>query len=185
MFSTTLAALLAAMLAAAAPAALAQTEANSTAAAPPAAAPPAAAPSDAAIAAPERAAAAPATPERPPTRLAPGQLRFTDLDGATVHDARNKSIGEIEDVVIGRDGRVAAVVVEVGGFLGVGGKNVAIAYHELSVAADDRGKPRFRVDMTKEQLKSAQAYELRPRDEGVGSSIPPVIPLPPPPDSGK
>ena len=56
--------------------------------------------------------------------MKPGQWRATKLDGLNVYDPGNNKIGDISELIIGRDGRVAAVVVGVGGFLGIGEHNV-------------------------------------------------------------
>jgi len=106
----------------------------------------------------------------------PAQLRFTELHGAAVYDAQNKRIGPIEEVVFERNGRVAAVVLDVGSFLGVGGKRVAVSLNELRIATDESGKPRFQLDLTKDQLKSAQAFDLSRPDGAAGSSTPPAGP---------
>ena len=46
--------------------------------------------------------------------------------GSTVYDVQNRDIGSVKDLVINKDGRVAAAVVDVGTFLGMGGKYVAV-----------------------------------------------------------
>jgi sporulation protein YlmC with PRC-barrel domain len=58
-------------------------------------------------------------------------MRGSKLTGTDVYGADNQKIGDIEEVLIDRDGKVHAVVVGVGGFLGIGEKNVAIPYAQL------------------------------------------------------
>ena len=60
-----------------------------------------------------------------------GQWRATKLTGLNVYDPGNNKIGEINELIIGRDGRVAAVVVGVGGFLGIGEHNSAIPFDQV------------------------------------------------------
>jgi|HubBroStandDraft_6_1064221.scaffolds.fasta_scaffold114551_2 hypothetical protein len=55
-----------------------------------------------------------------------GQLRASQLIGSTVYDVQNRNIGSVNDVILDRDGRVAAVVLDVGAFLGLGGRYVAV-----------------------------------------------------------
>jgi hypothetical protein len=105
----------------------------------------------------------------------PGSLHFTDLHGAAVYDAQHRKIGPIEEVVFERNGRIAAVVLDVGSFLGIGGKRVAITLNELRIA-EESGKPRFQLDLTKDQLKSAQGFDLSPKEGTAGSSAPPAGP---------
>src|SRR5205807_362886 len=109
------------------------------------------------------------------TQLQPGQIRATQMDGSTVYDAQNQKVGDIKDIILDRDGKVAAVVLDVGAFLGIGGKNVAIGMSDLKITQNDNNKPRFTVDMTKDQLKSAQAYDLNgpSRNSSSGSTTAP------------
>jgi len=65
-------------------------------------------------------------------------IMASDLRGTTVYGANEEKIGEIDDIVLQRDGEVAAVVVGVGGFLGIGEKKVAIPFEALDVQARDR-----------------------------------------------
>jgi sporulation protein YlmC with PRC-barrel domain len=108
--------------------------------------------------------AAPATPTGVPQadHVMPGQLRLTDMSGAPVYDAQNKNVGDINNVVLDPEGRVAAVAIKTGAFIGIGGKTIAIKLSDLKVTTDANGKPRFTLDMTQDQLKSAQAYDLSP-----------------------
>jgi sporulation protein YlmC with PRC-barrel domain len=110
------------------------------------------------------------------TQLQPGQIRATQMDGSTVYDAQNQKVGDVKDIILDRDGKVAAVVLDVGAFLGIGGKNVAIGMSDLKITQDDNNKPRFTVDMTKDQLKSAQAYDLNgpSRNSSSGTTTAPA-----------
>jgi sporulation protein YlmC with PRC-barrel domain len=56
----------------------------------------------------------------------PDQFRSTNLRGTRVYGANNENIGEINDVLINRSGQVVAVLIGVGGFLGIGEKDVAV-----------------------------------------------------------
>lgn len=103
-----------------------------------------------------------------------GQIRFTDMNGATVYDGQNNKVGDISNVILDKDGRVAAVVIKTGAFLGIGGKNVAISMSDLKIANGSDNKPRFSVNMTKDQLKAAQSYEVTPPNNATGSSTPPT-----------
>src|SRR5438874_12182983 len=111
------------------------------------------------------------------TQLQPGQIRATQMDGATVYDAQNQKVGDIKDIILDRDGKVAAVVLDVGAFLGIGGKYVAVSMNDLKITQDNNNsnKPRFTVDMTKDQLKAAQAYDLNgnARSTSSGSTTAP------------
>jgi sporulation protein YlmC with PRC-barrel domain len=58
-------------------------------------------------------------------------LRLSKLKGVDVIGQDHTKIGDIDDVLIDRDGRIQAVVLAVGGFLGAGGKTVAIPFGEI------------------------------------------------------
>ena len=88
------------------------------------------------------------------------EWRGTKLIGATVYGPDSKSIGDINDVLIAKDGQVTAVVVGVGGFLGVGEKNVALPFKALNVERkqDASALGKITVSYTKKQLKSAPRF---------------------------
>ena len=61
----------------------------------------------------------------------PGAMRGSKLIGIGVIGQDHVRIGSIDDLLVDRDGRILAVVIGVGGFLGIGEKNVAIPYDML------------------------------------------------------
>ena len=146
------------------------------------AAEPAAPPATNGSAAPVTQPAPPAgkTAKAEPTQVKPGEMRFSEMNGETVYGRDNKDIGKIDEVVLDPNGKVAAVAIKHGGFLGLGGKDIAVAMNQLKVSTDKDGKPRFTLDMTENQLKSAQAYELdrSKTNTATGSSTPPAQPAP-------
>jgi hypothetical protein len=81
------------------------------------------------------------------------------LTGANVHDAADASIAEVADLVLTAEGQVTDVVLDVGGFLGMGAKSVAIPLDRLTVAQLD-GSVRLWVDMTKEELEALPEYSM-------------------------
>jgi sporulation protein YlmC with PRC-barrel domain len=114
--------------------------------------------------------------------LLPGQIRVSEMTGAPVYDSQNQNIGSIKDIVLDPDGRVAAVVLNVRGTLGMGGRYVAIGINDLKIT-DAGAKPRFTVLLLKGQLKTAQTYDLRDADRaGVAAPPPPPDDRPPPAD---
>ncbi|WP_245198267.1 PRC-barrel domain-containing protein [Jiella mangrovi] len=60
-----------------------------------------------------------------------GAWRASDLEGKDVYDTQGESIGEITDVLVSEDGKLMAVLVGVGGFLGIGEKDVAVSMSAL------------------------------------------------------
>jgi sporulation protein YlmC with PRC-barrel domain len=86
-------------------------------------------------------------------------LRSEDLVGTTVYGANDQNVGEIGDVVMSQDGKVDAIIIDVGGFLGVGAKEVAVGMDKLSFMADKDGNKYLYTDFTKEQLDAQAAYD--------------------------
>lgn len=86
-------------------------------------------------------------------------MRASKLIGMKVTNAANESVGEINDVVLAKDGKVAAVIIGVGGFLGMGERDVAISYGGLKFAKDSNGRDVVTVNATKDQLKAAPAWK--------------------------
>jgi sporulation protein YlmC with PRC-barrel domain len=68
------------------------------------------------------------------TRLQPEQMMASKLIGTTVVGANNESIGDVNDVIVDRKGQAMAVVIGVGGFLGIGEKDVAVPFQQLDFA---------------------------------------------------
>lgn len=65
----------------------------------------------------------------------PDVFQFSELEGQTVYDPQGNSLGQISDVLMSRDGQLAAVLVGVGGFLGIGQKDVAVSVNQLDFDA--------------------------------------------------
>ena len=84
--------------------------------------------------------------------------RASKLIGTTVYNTANENIGEINDLVI-TDKSVTAVL-GVGGFLGIGERNVAVPMSSLKITPDgDSWK--VVVDMNKEKLNDLPPYDFR------------------------
>jgi sporulation protein YlmC with PRC-barrel domain len=64
------------------------------------------------------------------TQITPDLMRGSKLAGVDVYGADNQKIGDINEVLVGKDGKIQAVV-GVGGFLGIGEKDVAIRYDQV------------------------------------------------------
>ncbi len=87
-----------------------------------------------------------------------GGMRASDLIGAEITTTGNEEVGEVSELLIDKDGQVVAVVVGVGGFLGLGEKDVAIGWDEVTKTSES-GDVELKIDMTREELTSAPGYE--------------------------
>ncbi len=74
---------------------------------------------------------APAALKEAPTQEAADQWRASKLAGVAVYGPDNKKVGSITDVLMTQEGKAEYVVVGVGGFLGIGEKDVAIPYDQV------------------------------------------------------
>jgi hypothetical protein len=68
-------------------------------------------------------------------------------------------IGEIMDVLVDRDGKAAALIVGVGGFVGIGEKDVAVPFNAVQVTTKDNNKWYLVMNATKDALKSAKGFK--------------------------
>src|SRR4051812_6154869 len=73
-------------------------------------------------------------------RQQPGQmLASRQLIGATVVGPNNERVGDVNDVLLDRNGQAVAIVVGVGGFLGIGEKDVAVSFREVQFTPRNQG----------------------------------------------
>ena len=85
-----------------------------------------------------------------------GEWRASKLVGVDVYNEGNERIGDISEIILDKSGKVANVIIGVGGFLGMGEHYVAVAYDRLkwvnepvrsaSTASDRPAAPATRVD---------------------------------------
>ena len=85
-------------------------------------------------------------------------MRASKLIGTTVVNAANETVGDVNEVVLTKDGRIAAVILGVGGFLGIGEREVAVNFNSLRMNRDQSSNPVLTVNATKESLKDAPAW---------------------------
>jgi sporulation protein YlmC with PRC-barrel domain len=108
-------------------------------------------------AAPAPEAAAPKGAEAM-TTVPSDSVSLTHYYKQNVYDTSDNPVGEISDVLIDKDGRVTAVIVSVGGFLGLGAKYVSIPFSALRMT--EKADKRYLVmDTTKDALMSAPGYQ--------------------------
>ncbi|WP_262270918.1 PRC-barrel domain-containing protein [Microvirga yunnanensis] len=74
------------------------------------------------------------------TKMESNHIMASDLIGTKVVSANNESIGDINDVIMDRNGQIMAAVVGVGGFLGIGEKDVAVPFKSLEFATSQQAQ---------------------------------------------
>jgi len=88
-------------------------------------------------------------------------IRGSDVIGMRVYNANNEHIGEIDDVILANGKDLRAYVIGVGGFLGVGERDVALEPGSVTIQKQADGSERAMVHATKESLENAPALDQR------------------------
>ena len=89
----------------------------------------------------------------------PSLVGATDIKGTNVKNLQGQDLGQIEDVLIDPDtGQVRFVILEVGGFLGLGSTRVAVPLSAFQITKEGN-KPKWVLDADKEKLKNAPKVE--------------------------
>jgi hypothetical protein len=116
------------------------------------------------------------------------QMMASALVGATVYSPAGENLGDVNDIVLASDGSPFALVVGVGGFLGLGEKNVAISFGAMQIGVDRDGKLKLTLDTTKEELDAAPAFSATamiapetPVPQAPSPAVP-VLPINPAPN---
>jgi sporulation protein YlmC with PRC-barrel domain len=76
----------------------------------------------------------------------------------SVYDPQQNKIGTVDDVLVDKSGKVTALIVGVGGFLGAGEKDVAVPFSAVKTEMKNN-KPYLTLDATKDSLKAATGYK--------------------------
>jgi PRC-barrel domain len=113
----------------------------------------------------------------PPAGLSAPVLEEQQLEGIlgkAVRSSADEDMGRIVDVLVTQQGQLRAVVIDFGGFLGVGSRKVAVDWNALHFSA--AGKPdRLTLELTRDQVRLAPEYKPGEPAKvvGVPSQLPP------------
>jgi uncharacterized protein YrrD len=122
-----------------------------------------------------------------------GDLRASELMGATVFVSEGEivatevdgtpegweSVGTVDDIIFTRDGQLRGIMLDVGGFLGIGARSVVVGMDALRLVGDANSDTVYVVFMaSREQLEAAPEYR---HEIGVQADTPPVQTQPAPP----
>ena len=81
--------------------------------------------------------------------------RASKVIGSSVVNEAGDTVGKIDDIIVGADGKAPFVVLSVGGFLGVGDKLVALPYEQMRT----NGKKIVLPGATKDSLKALPEFK--------------------------
>lgn len=93
-------------------------------------------------------------------RNADGSMNVSRIIGAKVESGTGDNLGEVHEVVVGKEGSINGVVVDVGGFLGMGEHSVLLDWKEMELVERD-GDEIVMVQATKDSLKEMPEYQAR------------------------
>lgn len=89
----------------------------------------------------------------------PDQWLASKFKGTDVIGADSKTIGDVTDILFDKTGKIEGYVISVGGFLGMGSKEVALAPSSFEVVPGQNGATdKLRLSITKDELKQAQNF---------------------------
>ncbi|WP_299785102.1 PRC-barrel domain-containing protein [uncultured Marivita sp.] len=92
--------------------------------------------------------------------VAVDELTAEELTGARVYGPDDEDVGEIGELLMTNDGQIDRAVIDLGGFLGIGERHVAVTFDELQIVrADDGGDLRIYIDSTQEALEQQPEYD--------------------------
>ncbi len=109
--------------------------------------------------APEQSAAA--SPEASPflVKQDSSDLLVANLIGQTVVNQNNESIGEVTDLITDKDGKIVALLIGAGGFLGIGEKDVAIRFQDVAITRDENNDLAVMAKVNNDMIAAAPDYE--------------------------
>lgn len=87
------------------------------------------------------------------------QFRSTKLVGQTVVNSQDETLGDINDLIISSEGDFEGVIIGVGGFLGIGEKNVGVRFQDLTITENvEAGDLKLTLDTTRDELEAAPEF---------------------------
>ena len=106
-----------------------------------------------------RCARAPLHCRRQPRFGAEGARDAHGILGRDVRSSANEDMGRIVDVIVDRDGKVRAAVIDFGGFLGVGSRKIVVDWNALRFAGVSSKSDSITLDLNKQQVSAAPEYK--------------------------
>ena len=86
------------------------------------------------------------------------EMLTSKLKGMKVRNSAGENLGDLNDIVLDDSGKASVAIVGVGGFLGLGEKDVGVPFGSLTFADANDGTRVARLDTTKDALKSAPTF---------------------------
>jgi sporulation protein YlmC with PRC-barrel domain len=115
----------------------------------------------------DRPAAANTAPSDANKMMLKGHWRASKLMGLDVYNQNNEKLGDVNELILDKNGKVAAVVIGVGGFLGMGEHDIAVALDKLKFVEEP-------VRTSSTSSVPARDTTTPARDSTTGTANPPA-----------
>jgi sporulation protein YlmC with PRC-barrel domain len=96
-------------------------------------------------------------------------LASTLMDGSVINPS-GEEIGDVNDLVMTSEGMIEGVVIGVGGWLGIGQKDVAIEMGRIEITQDEDGDLAFQLNATREELEAAPEFQTQEDQEAEAAA---------------
>lgn len=94
------------------------------------------------------------------TQVTMDDFNTEDLTGARVYGLNDEDVGEVSELLLTENGTIDRAIIDVGGFLGLGEKPIAVTMDEIQIVRSDAdANLRVYIDSTQEALEAQPTYE--------------------------
>jgi len=93
--------------------------------------------------------------------------------GKSAVNGQDEAIGDVNDLVTDRSGKILGALIGVGGFLGIGEKDVAVRFEDLKLARDENNNVKVVLNISKDALAAAPDYKTLDEQPVVEGSAKP------------
>jgi len=104
-------------------------------------------------------AASPATPPATPEVTILNKHEVEGVLGREVRSATDEDMGRIVDILVDYAGQVRAAIIDLGGFLGVGSRKIAVDWNAMHFPQPGKPGGRIALELTRDQVKAAPEYQ--------------------------
>lgn len=104
------------------------------------------------------------------------ELTVENLTGVSVYGPEDEKVGTVGDLLLARQDEVRSAIIDVGGFLGIGAKQVQVPFASLRFVKDsDYGKIHAHIAWTKDELKERPEFIRPEADDDYIFYAPPMM----------
>lgn len=86
-------------------------------------------------------------------------MLVTRVIGSSVFTAADENVGDINDLIFDNNGTIQAAIIGVGGFLGMGEKDVAVPLNQITAVRDETNAIKLTIAASRDDLEKAPAFD--------------------------